>query len=798
MGKGAKRCDDVAGFRVRFREIGSLVTDHAGYPSMSNSMNRPTSLQIRLFGDDSPLSQALRASQMAVATKGTPPLAAGTIVNAVLVAYVLRDGVPWPVLAAWVALNWAAAGRRVLAWSRHRHRPPAQQVKQRHLTRIAVWSALAGSLWGMAALPLIWSGGFLHQVFLVFVIGGHAAVAATWLSPIPAANWAYLFPCMLPLIGSILALGTGLSAVMAAMLTLYTGVLVHFGAMSFRNFRDTVKANFEREEVVRQLAQSKAEVEQRVLERTGELRREQRLLQAIFDSVPIWLFVKDATGRFLAVNRCMARAFGQEPRQMVGRLLSEVAALPEQSAEADARTDREALSTGKDVGLRDLKCPTADRKMHTLWMVKVPLTDDQGGAVGIVGAAEDITDRTRLEQQLHHAQKLQAIGQLAGGVAHEFNNLLQVIKGFTHLALRELAPQDPARSHLLRVLDGTVTAASLTSQLLAFGRRDVVRRETIDLAALMTRLIGMLGHILGETVALTLNQEPGLPLMLADRGMIEQTVMNLCLNARDAMPKGGRLAVETRALQAEEPVNRLLGLERPGTYLEIRITDTGVGMPPEVMEHLFEPFFTTKEVGTGSGLGLAMAYGIVEEHGGKIHVQSRPGHGTTFSLFIPAAPPGAQEAAREPEPTVDLTQPSLRRPATILVAEDDDGVRHLAVDLLQLEGYLVIEASDGEQAVRAWENATDPIDLLVLDLVMPGQGGREAYERIASLQVDIPVIFCTGYVADTLDSVFLSNSKATLLRKPYGPDRLLHAVHDALHSARRLATPVPDGAHIPA
>ena len=761
-------------------------------------MHRPNSLQIRLFGDDSPLSQALRVSQMAVATKGTPPLALGTMINSVLVAYVLRDGVPWPVLVAWVAINWAASGRRVLAWLRNRHRSPAAQVKQRNLTRITIWSALAGLLWGMAALPLIWSGGFLHQMFLVFVIGGHAAVAATWLSPIPAANWAYLFPCMLPLIGSILALGTSLSTVMASMLALYTGVLVHFGVMSFRNFRDTVKANFDREEVVRQLAQSKAEVEQRVLERTAELRREQRLLQAIFDSVPIWLFVKDATGRFLTVNRYMARAFGQEPQQMVGRLLSEVVVMPPESAEDDARTDQEALTTGKNVVLRELKCPTADRKLHTLRMVKVPLTDGQGGTVSIVGAAEDITDRTHLEHQLHHAQKLQAVGQLAGGVAHEFNNLLQVIKGFTHLALREMAPQDPARNHLLRVLDGTVTAASLTSQLLAFGRRDIVRRDSIDLAALMTRLISMLGHILGETIELTLSQEPGLPLMLADRGMIEQTVMNLCLNARDAMPKGGRLTVETRALQAEEPVNHLLGLEHPGTYLEIRITDTGVGMPPEVMEHIFEPFFTTKEVGSGSGLGLAVAYGIVEEHGGKIRVQSRPGQGTTFSIFIPAAPQGAQETAPELGPMEDFTKPSHRHSATILVAEDDDGVRHLAVDLLELEGYRVIEASDGVQAVRAWENSTDPIDLLVLDLVMPGQGGREAYERIASLQGDIPVIFCTGYIADTLDSVFLSNSKATLLRKPYGPDRLLHAVRDALHSSRRVATQTADPTHIPA
>jgi CheY-like chemotaxis protein len=350
----------------------------------------------------------------------------------------------------------------------------------------------------------------------------------------------------------------------------------------------------------------------------------------------------------------------------------------------------------------------------------------------------------------------------------------------------------------LRVLDGTVTAASLTSQLLAFGRRDLVRREPLDLAALMTRLISMLGHILGENIELSLSQEPGLPLLLADRGMIEQTVMNLCLNARDAMPKGGRLTIETRALQAEEPVNHLLGLDRPGTYLEIRITDTGIGMAPEVLEHIFEPFFTTKEVGSGSGLGLAVAYGIVEEHGGKIRVQSRPGQGTTFSVYIPAAPQGAQETAPERGPMVDFAKPSLRRSATILVAEDDDGVRHLAVDLLELEGYRVIEASDGVQAVRAWENSTDPIDLLVLDLVMPGQGGREAYERIASLQGDIPVIFCTGYVADTLDSVFLSNSKATLLRKPYGPDRLLHAVRDALQSSRGVAPQVADPTHIPA
>jgi PAS domain S-box-containing protein len=751
------------------------------------TMLRRFPLPASLFGDNSPLGHALRAKQVVIAARATPPLVIGTLVNSVLVAYVLRSFVPWPALVAWVALNWIASGHRLRAWFRHRHRPPAQMVAPRAVMRASLWTGLAGVLWGMAALPLLWSEGMLPQMVLVFVIAGHAAVAVTWLSPLPAACWAYVFPTMVPLIGSVLAQGRESSVPVAIMLALYTGVLLHFSNMAFRSFRDMVRADVEREEAMRQLAQSKAEVELRVQERTVELRREQRLLQAIFDSVPIWLFVKDSAGRFLAVNRCMARELGKDPAQVAGKLLSEVSVMRPDTAELDARTDRLTLASGRMLALRELNCMGADGKVRTMRMVKVPLGDGQGGHEAIVGAAEDITERMRLEREVLETRKLQAVGQLAGGVAHEFNNLLQVIKGFTHLALREMRPQDPARSYLLRVIDSTVTAASLTSQLLVFGRRDAIRRETIDLAALMTRMTGMFRHILGKRIEIVLNQEAGLPPLVADRGMIEQAVMNLVLNARDAMPEGGRLTFETRVLEAHEPIHYLLGLERPGTYLEIRITDTGVGMPPEVLDRIFEPFFTTKEAGTGSGLGLSVAYGIVEQHEGKIRVQSRPGEGTSISIFLPAAGPEATAQAAHPAPAADLSQPSLRQRATILVAEDNDGVRQLAVQLLELEGYRVIQASDGVQAVRAWESSTEPIDLLVLDLVMPGQGGREAYERIASLQGDIPVIFVTGYISGALDDVLLANSAATLLRKPYGPDQLLHAVREALHSARRQA-----------
>ncbi|HEX7929132.1 MAG TPA: ATP-binding protein [bacterium] len=747
------------------------------------SMPRLTQWKLWLFGDDTSLGQALRRSQMAVATKGTPPLAIGTMANSALVAYVMQSFVPWPVLGVWVLINWLAAVQRLRAWHRHRHDAPSSGVRRRGVVRVTWWSTVAGLMWGMAALPLIWGGGIPHELFMVFVIAGHAAIAATWLSTIPSAYWAYLFPCMLPLIGTVLARDTDWSGLLAIMLSLYTGVLAHFGWAAFRNFRDSVQANVEREEAMRQLAQSKAEVERRVEERTTELRREQRLMQGIFDSVPIWLFVKDSTGRFLAVNQHMAKDLGMEPQQILGKRLAEVSTLPDDAADTDAWSDRQALESGKNVGLRELRCTPADGRLHTLRMVKVPVIGGQGDDC-VVGAAEDITERNRLEQQLQDAQKLQAVGQLAGGVAHEFNNLLQVIKGFTHLALRELRPQDPARNHLIRVIDSTVTAASLTSQLLAFGRRDIVRRESIDLAALMHRMASMLRTILGEGIEVALSQEPGLPVLMADRGMIEQTVMNLCLNAKEAMPKGGKLTIETHSLQAEEPVNHLLGLDHPGTYLEIRIIDTGTGMPPEVMERIFEPFFTTKEVGNGSGLGLAVAYGIVAQHGGKIRVQSRPGEGAKFSIFLPAAKPESLKEAPTDTAVATFT-PRLGRTSTILVAEDDDGVRHLAVQLLELEGYRVIHASDGDQAVRAWENAAEPVDLLVLDLVMPGQGGREAYERIASLQPDIPVIFCTGYVSDTLDTMFLANSKATLLRKPYPPDRLLQVVREALLSSRQ-------------
>ncbi|MBI1726218.1 MAG: GAF domain-containing protein [Candidatus Rokubacteria bacterium] len=386
-------------------------------------------------------------------------------------------------------------------------------------------------------------------------------------------------------------------------------------------------------------------------------------------------------------------------------------------------------------------------------------------------------DLAHTQEQLLQSQKMDAIGRLAGGIAHDFNNLLTVILGRTEMLLVRTGTQEPSRGQIELIQKTARRAADLTGQLLAFSRRQILQPKVLDLSAEVAGMSEMLRRLIGEDVELVLRARPSTGLVLVDPGRLAQVIMTLAVNARDAMPRGGRLMIETDTVELDELYCRDHPGTVPGTYVMLAVTDTGTGMDATTQARMFEPFFTTKEVGKGTGLGLSVVYGIVQQSGGAIAVESEPGRGSTFRIYLPrsAAPP-----APEAEPRVPVVP---RGSETILLVEDEADLRTLALELLQGQGYVVLEAGDGAEALRICDAHAGPIHLMVTDVVMPGMSGTEAAARARSRRPEIRVLYMTGYTEDNIIRYGLPRSSTRLLQKPFSPDTLTRAVRDALDAA---------------
>jgi signal transduction histidine kinase len=380
-----------------------------------------------------------------------------------------------------------------------------------------------------------------------------------------------------------------------------------------------------------------------------------------------------------------------------------------------------------------------------------------------------------LQAKLHDAQKLEAMGRLAGGVAHDFNNLLSIVKGYAVLLRRRVGEELPHRRYVDEILASTDRAASLTASLLAFGRRQALRREPLELAELVRQCVPALRRLVRENVELRTELGEALPLSV-DRLQLERVLMNLVTNARDAMPNGGRIVIAASRVALDAEGARRAGLEAPGAYAQLSVEDTGTGIPPEVQEHLFEPFFTTKEAGKGTGLGLSITYAIVQQHGGAIHVESAPGVGTRFTLLLPlldASPPPARA------PDADETVPPGGT-ETVLLADDDASLREMLREVLASAGYRVVEAVDGTDAVRRFEQHRDRIRLVILDVLMPGQNGKLALDRIRSIDPSVRAFLLSGQEDTACSADLVELGDALLLRKPAHPVELLRTVRRVL------------------
>ncbi|HWP34705.1 MAG TPA: response regulator [Thermodesulfobacteriota bacterium] len=396
-----------------------------------------------------------------------------------------------------------------------------------------------------------------------------------------------------------------------------------------------------------------------------------------------------------------------------------------------------------------------------------------GGQMGLaVQKARLRAQREALEAELQRAQKLEAIGRLAGGIAHDFNNLLTAITGYTELLLRRLGGDDPVRRDLEQIAKAAERAASLTRQLLAFSRRQVLCPRLLDPATAVRNVAAMLERLVGEPIELVTCVEPDLGLVKADPAQLEQVLVNLALNARDAMPQGGRLTLEASSVTLDAARSGRDPALPPGRYVRLTVRDTGCGMDAETQAHLFEPFFTTKPLGKGTGLGLSVAYGIVTQSGGHIAVESAPGQGSAFSVYLPRAdgadgePAGRREARRGSE--------------TVLLVEDEEVVRQLVREVLQQHGYTVLEARQGEEALELARGYAEPIDLLVTDVVMPRIGGCELARRLAEARPSLKVLYVSGYTGNALTCGDTPVEELAFLQKPFTPQALLAKVREVL------------------
>ena len=503
-----------------------------------------------------------------------------------------------------------------------------------------------------------------------------------------------------------------------------------------------------------------------------QLHESERKYRLLFETNPEPMFVYDfETLRILAVNGAAITRYGYSEAEFLALTIRDIRPVEEQGRleqELARRPDEGAIRTG-------VRHRAKDGRLFEVDLVARPL--EFAGRRARLVLARDVTAQRHLEDQLRQSQKMEAVGQLAGGIAHDFNNLLTAILGSTQLLLQVTPPGDVRREDVDEIRNAGLRAAELTRQLLAFSRRQVLAPKVLELNGVVANMDKMLRRLIGEDVELatTLHAEAGA--VNADPGQLEQVLLNLVVNARDAMPGGGRVLIETtRALLRDELVERRHRLP-PGDYACLAVTDSGAGMDESTQAHLFEPFFTTKEVGKGTGLGLATVYGIVKQSGGYIWVYSEPGRGTTVRVYLPRVP----GAAEPPLPAPEL--PALRGGhETVLLVEDAAPVRTLARRSLEACGYTVLDAADGPSAIELSARHAGAIAVLVTDVVMPGMSGRELAERLAPTRPEMKVLYTSGYTDDAMVRQGVLNAGVAFLQKPFVPDSLARKVRDVLDS----------------
>ncbi|RJQ40248.1 MAG: PAS domain S-box protein [Nitrospiraceae bacterium] len=510
-----------------------------------------------------------------------------------------------------------------------------------------------------------------------------------------------------------------------------------------------------------------------------ERKKSEELIRNILESVDEGFIIIDRDFRIISANRAFANEVKMPVEDVIGKHCYKVS----------HHLSNPCYEEGEDCAVkRVFETGEPHAVVHTHFDAKgnhiyietkaYPLSRDESGKVmTVIEILVDITEKRKLEEQLRHMQKMEAIGQLAGGIAHDFNNILTAIVGYGHVALMKMAADDPQRLNIEHMLEAADKAARLTQNLLVLSRKQIIDKKPVDLNEIIRTVEKLLLRIIGENIKVETILHKGAVDVLADSGQIEQVLMNLATNARDAIQECGTFTIETEVVELDDEFAKIYGYGKPGIYALMTVTDSGAGMDEATRERIFEPFFTTKEFGKGTGLGLSIVYGIIKQHDGYINCYSEINRGTTFRIYLPVF---KTEAVKEAKPAEAAGIPLSRGTETILLAEDEKSVRRLISDVLKESGYKVIEAVDGEEAVSKFMENKDRIDLLLLDVVMPKMSGREAYEIIKKVKPDIKLLMTSGYSADFISTKGIIEEGLNFLAKPMSPVNLLKKVRETL------------------
>jgi two-component system, cell cycle sensor histidine kinase and response regulator CckA len=510
------------------------------------------------------------------------------------------------------------------------------------------------------------------------------------------------------------------------------------------------------------------------LERAEQLHEQK--YRKMFEEAVIGIFQSTREGKLLSVNPAMASMLGYGSPQEMTTSITDIA----NQLYADAHRRDEFVALMEEHGaVRNFECQLYRRDTTSIWVsADVVAVHEHDATVRYQGVITDITQRKLLEEQLAQSQKMEAVGRLAGGVAHDFNNAIGVIIGYTALLGERLAADQKAVHYSEQIKKAGHQAASLTRQLLAFSRKQVVQPAVLELNAVVTDTEKMLRRLIGEDINLTVNLGFDLGHIQADRGQIEQVLMNLAVNARDAMPQGGKLVIETLNSRLDATAVTQHSTAKPGDYVVLSVSDTGCGMDKEIQSHLFEPFFTTKPLGKGTGLGLSTVYGIVTQNNGYIWVYSEPGKGARFKIFFP-------RTDQPTTPQMTATDTITEGSETILLVEDDDAMRELTCHSLESSGYKVLGAANGEQAIQAAGSEYGPIHLLLTDVVMPGISGRQLATSLVAYRHETKVLYMSGYTADLVADHGVLETSICVLEKPFTKENLLRSVRGLLDGTGR-------------
>ena len=505
------------------------------------------------------------------------------------------------------------------------------------------------------------------------------------------------------------------------------------------------------------------------------IRRQEKRMRAILDAVNETILLIDRSGTVLSANQTVCQRLGTTKRDLVGRSIYDL--LPPQLAQSRRRKYEAVFDTGHSAVFED------SRNGKHFEQTVYPFINDQGLVEAIVIFARDITRskeaeeaRDKLEAQLRQSQKMESIGTLAGGIAHDFNNILGAIMGFGELAQLDLETGRPIGKHLEQILNAVERARDLVKQILAFSRRSETDLKPVDVNQVVMRCVKMLDHTIPKMIDIQMQLDGNLETVKADAGQLEQVIMNLASNAKDAMPDGGRMVFESKMADLDQEYCDGHLEVAPGRYVLLSVSDTGEGMDQATLSQIFDPFFTTKEIGKGTGLGLSMVYGIIKGHGGHVSCYSEPGLGSTFKVYLPALPAAAPSQKSAPGPATELPHGT----ETVLLVDDEEAIRDVARAALADKGYRVLETASGEEALQVYQSGMDSIDLVILDIGMPGMGGHQCLQRLMALDPKVKVIIASGYSKNGSIKSTIENGAKSFVAKPFSQAELLNTVRQVL------------------